>query len=200
MSVPRRLSASDRRAQLLDVAARAFAERGFHGVSMEQLADGAGVTKPVLYQHFASKRELYLATVREAIAEMESQVGMALEDSSDNRERVRDAIAAYFGFVQDRRFRLLLGAERADDQAGRDEVDQAMQRMAQVVGALIAEDAGLDPGEAQLLASGVRGLATAGARWWLEHSGKDRERAVDLLAQLAWRGLASFPGEEQPGA
>lgn len=190
-----RLSAEDRRAQLLDVAGRLFSEHGFHGLSMEQLADAAGVSKPVLYQHFPSKRDLYLALVRDAVAEMEEQVRKALVGTTDNRARVEGAIAAYFDFVEDRRFELLLGTAEVTDADVRAAVEGAMARVAETVGALIAEDAGLSPSGAGFLATAVRGLATEGARWWLEHPELDKTEAVQLLSRLAWRGLGSFPPE-----
>jgi len=190
-----RLSAAHRRAQLLDVAGHLFPEYGFHGLSMEQLADAAGVSKPVLYQHFPSKRDLYLALVHDAVAGMEEQVRTALEGTSDNRARVEGAIAAYFDFVEDRRFGLLLGAAELTDDDVRAAVEGAMSRVAGAVGALIAEDAALSPRSAAFLATALRGLATEGARWWLEHPEIDKREAVVLLSRLAWRGLGSFgPG------
>lgn len=189
-----RLSAQDRRMQLLEVAGTLFAQHGFHGLSMEQLADAAGVSKPVLYQHFPSKRDLYLALVHDAIAEMESQVRKALEGTRDNRARVEGAISAYFDFVEDRRFRLVFGAFDAADPDVRDAVDEANRRTASAVGRLIAEDAGLEPEAAGLLATALRGLATEAARWWMDHDDVELQKvqAVTLLSRLAWRGLGSF--------
>jgi AcrR family transcriptional regulator len=176
-----------------------FAEHGYHGLSMEQLADAAGVSKPVLYQHFPSKRELYLALVTDAVSEMESRVRRALDGTEDNRARVHGAIAAYFDFIEDRRFQLLFGAADLADEAVRRTVEDALTRVAEAVGALIAADAGLSPTAAHFLASAVRGLAMEGARWWVEHPEVDRDEAVRLLARLAWRGLGSFtPAEPGP--
>ena len=190
-----RLSAPERREQLLAVAGELFAEHGYHRLSMEQLADAAGVSKPVLYQHFSSKRDLYLALVRDALAEMEGQVRTALEGTSDNRARVDGAIGAYFEFIDEPAFRLIMTAELTDA-AVRSEVEGAMRRVAAVIGALIAEDAGLSGDAAQFLASAVRGLATEGARSWMERPGVDKREAVHLLSRLAWRGLGSFSPSE----
>jgi AcrR family transcriptional regulator len=187
-----RLSASERRAQLLDVAGSLFAEQGYHGASMEQLAEGAGVSKPVLYQHFTSKHDLYLAVVRDAVREMEEVVRRALEGTNDNRTRIHGAIAAYFDFVETRRFQLLFGAGELADASVRAEVEATEARIAEAVGTLIATDAGLSSTAAHYLASAVRGLAMEGARWWVEHPDVDREEAVRLLARLVWRGLGSF--------
>ena len=196
MPEPRiRLSAPQRRSQLLAVAGRLFAEQGFHGLSMEQLADAAGVSKPVLYQHFPSKRELYLALVNDATAELQAQVREALDGTTDNQARVEAAISAYFDFVEDQRFQLLFGTAEMNDADVRDAVDGAFSRIADVIGRLIADDAGLSPESANFLASGVRGFATEGARWWLEHRNGDtvdKAEAVRLLSRLVWRGLGAF--------
>src|SRR5687767_4760371 len=142
MQTPRtRLSAPQRRSQLLAVAGRLFAEQGFHGLSMEQLAEAAGVSKPVLYQHFPSKRELYLALVNDAADELQAQVGKALEGTTDNEARVEAAISAYFDFVEDQRFELLFTTAEMNDDAVRDAVDGAFGRIADVIGRLIADDA-----------------------------------------------------------
>jgi AcrR family transcriptional regulator len=191
-----RLSASQRRAQLVEVAGRLFAEHGYHSLSMEQLADAAGVSKPVFYQHFPSKRDLYLALLRDAVSELDAQVRKALEGTSSNRERVRGAISAYFDFVEDRNFRLLFDTAELKETDVRETVDGAFCEVTQVVAALIAEDAGLRPHAARFLASGLLGLAMDGARWWIGQDELGKEEAVQLLSQLAWRGLGSFDANE----
>ncbi len=189
-----RLTAEERRSQLLEVAGGLFADLGYHGLSMEHLADSAGVSKPVLYQHFPSKRELYLALVRETVEEMTTQVRKALEGTSDNRARVAGAIAAYVDFVEDRRFPLLYGpGGPADDEEVRAVLASANAGVTEAVGGLIAEDAGLDRASALLLSSALRGLALDGAQWWGDHGDLDKTEAVRLLARLAWRGIGGFP-------
>lgn len=189
-----RLSAEERRTQLLGVAGGLFADLGYHGLSMEQLADAAGVSKPVLYQHFPSKRDLYLALVRETVAEMAAQVRKALEGTSDNSARVAGAIAAYVDFVEDRRFPLLYGpGGPADDDEVQTVLATANAELTDAVGSLIAEDAGLDRASALLLSSALRGLALVGAQEWREHEGLDKAEAVRLLSRLAWRGIGGFP-------
>lgn len=185
-----RLRASQRREQLLDVVAPLLAERGYHGVSMEELADAAGVTKPVLYQHFDSKQALYLAAVGEAAAELEAQVGEALAGTPDNRARVEGAIGAYVAFVGDPRSALLFGVG-PDDTSDR-VVSATMATVNHRIAELIASDAGLDEAAALLLSSALRGLATEGVRWSMEHPGLARTQVTQLLARLAWRGLGGF--------
>jgi AcrR family transcriptional regulator len=189
-----RLTAEERRTQLLEVAGGLFADLGYHGLSMEQLADAAGVSKPVLYQHFPSKRELYLALVRETIAEMHAQIRKALDGTTDNKARVSGAIAAYVDFVEDRRFPLLFGpGGPADDEEVRTVIAEAQADLTGTVADLIAEDAGLERGAALVLSSALRGLAIDGARWWREQGRVDKGEAVRLLSRLAWRGIGGFP-------
>lgn len=190
-----RLSAVARRAQLVEIAGALFAERGYHSLSMEQLAEAAGVTKPVLYQHFPSKRDLYLALLRDAVAELDAQVRKALEGTTSNRERVRGAVSAYFDFVEDRKFRLLFGTAELGKEDVRETIEGALSGITQVVAQLIATDAGLESHAAEFLASGMLGLALDGARWWVGQDRLDKEDAVRLLSQLAWRGLGSFDSE-----
>ena len=96
-----RLSRSARRTQLLAAAKTVFVTQGYHSAAMDDIAVRAGVSKPVLYQHFPSKLELYLDLLRESGAEMVRLVRAALTASTDNHERVDNAVAAYFTFVAD---------------------------------------------------------------------------------------------------
>ena len=187
-----RLRASERRTQLLEVAGALFAQYGYHGLSMEALADAAGVSKPVLYQHFPSKRDLYLALVADAVDELEGQVRAALEGTTENKTRVAGAIGAYFDFVEDTRFRLVFTTAELGDETVRQAVDVAFRRVAEQIASLIAEDAGLDQDAALFLSAALRGLAAEGARDWLERSDMSKDEAVRLLSRLAWRGLGAF--------
>src|SRR5213083_2897231 len=114
----RRMRAPDRRAQLLEVARRVFGNSGFHSVSMETVAKEAGVTKPILYDHFPSKKELYLALIDADLAMLHDEVRKALLAPTGNRERIRASFQAYFDFVDEHAegFRLLMqetvGAEK----------------------------------------------------------------------------------------
>jgi len=189
---PTRLSAHQRRSQLLDVAGRLFAESGFHGLSMERLAEAAGVSKPVVYQHFSSKRRLYLTLLEDATTELDFRVNAALTGTSDNRARVEGAISAYFDFVEDRRFRLLFATAERNDPEVREIVERTMTGVASAVGRLIAADAGLSEASANFLAAGVSALALEGASWWLQHDDFDKDEAARLLSRLVWRGLGAF--------
>ena len=117
--MPPRLSAPARREQLLEVALEIFARQGFHGTSMNDVADVAGVTKPVLYQHFDSKRELYLALLEDVGNQLITRIAKATSEAPDGKAQTEAGIKAYFRWVHDDRdqFRLLFGsgARRDDD-------------------------------------------------------------------------------------
>src|SRR2546423_7434448 len=94
-----RLPAARRRRQLLDVALEVFAANGFHRTSMEEVADHAGVTKPVLYQHFTSKRELYLELLDDVGGQLMVEIAKAVAAAAGPRQQVGAGFAAYFRFV-----------------------------------------------------------------------------------------------------
>ena len=94
-----RLSATARREQLLDVALEVFAHTGYHDTSMNDVAEAAGVTKPVLYQHFESKRDLYLALLDEVGAEMIRAITEATASAPDGKRKTELGFAAYFRWV-----------------------------------------------------------------------------------------------------
>ncbi|NNG18850.1 TetR/AcrR family transcriptional regulator [Naumannella sp. ID2617S] len=192
-----RLPRDQRRLQLLDVASTVFADKGYHNAAMDDIADAAGVSKPVLYQHFASKLDLYLALVDRACVELVGRVSSALRSTEDNKERVNGAVSALYHFVSDsgRSFRFVFES----DLTGEAQVEQrlwlAHQEMAREIGAVIAGDTGLDDQQARLLGSSLVGMAQVSARHWATESSQqlDVQQAADLVASLAWRGIRTFP-------
>ncbi len=191
-----RLPRSARRAQLLEAAQAAFVESGYHAAAMDDIADRAGVSKPVLYQHFPGKLELYLALLDKHSEALEQLVRDALASTQDNKERVYAAISAYFDFVSrdGAAFRLIFESDLTNESAVRNRLDAVGLVCAEAVAEVIAEDTGLSRAESMLLASGLGGLAPVVARSWL-HSDRSvpRDQAVQLLTSLAWRGIAGFP-------
>jgi AcrR family transcriptional regulator len=191
----RRLTAGARRAQLLEVAREVFASDGYHGAAMEQIAVRAGVTKPVLYQHFESKKELYLALLEEDIARLLEDIGRAIEGAKSNRERIERATGAYFGYIDSNEgsFRLLFRETMGAEDEFRRAIERFRDELARRIAAVIQAEAGLPGGEAELLARGVMGIAESAAQWWLDHRSVAAERVVRDLSELAWRGLAGLP-------
>src|SRR6201998_1697242 len=95
-----RLPRDERRGQLLIAASEIFVDRGYHAAGMDEIAERAGVSKPVLYQHFSSKLELYLAVLERHVENLVSGVRQALRATTDNRQRLRSAVQAFFDFIE----------------------------------------------------------------------------------------------------
>jgi AcrR family transcriptional regulator len=191
-----RLPRTARRAQLLDAALQIFVAQGYHAALMDDIAEHAGVSKPVLYQHFPSKLDLYLALLDAHVADLVQRVRAALDGTTDNRERVRASIATYFDFVDSEgaAYRLVFESDLRNEPAVRERVERALDSCVDAIAATIAKDTGVEPDEARLLSVGLAGLAEVTARWWLASGGAvPKERAVELLVGLAWRGLSRGP-------
>jgi len=196
-----RLSRPARRLQLMSAAKSAFVTQGYHAAAMDDIADRAGVSKPVLYQHFPSKLELYLALLNESADEMVRLVRVALSATTDNHERVDNAVAAYFTFVADngQAYRLIFES----DLRGQLEVERIVERATDdcisAITDTITADTGVDVERARLLASGMVGLSQVSARYWLQQSPHvSRPEAIELLSTLMWRGISRFPRQDQP--
>lgn len=186
-----RLPAARRRKQLLDVALRVFAERGFHPTSMNDLADAAGVTKPVLYQHFGSKRELYLELLEDVGTQLRESIGKATSEAATPREQVQRGFAAYFRFVADREaaFQILFGGGSRRDEEFAAHVHRVEEMVADAIAALI-DVPGLGSDDRRLLAHGIVGLAEGTSRLWLRDGlVGDPEALAARVADLAWAGL-----------
>ncbi|MER5300910.1 MULTISPECIES: TetR/AcrR family transcriptional regulator [Streptomyces] len=191
-----RLPRRARRNQLLGAAQEVFVAQGYHAAAMDDIAERAGVSKPVLYQHFPGKLDLYLALLDQHCENLLQAVRAALASTSDNKLRVAATMDAYFGYVEDDggAFRLVFESDLTNEPAVRERVDKVTLECADAICEVIAEDTGLSKAESMLLASGLGGLAQVVARYWLHSDGGvPREKAVQLLTSLAWRGIAGFP-------
>ncbi|MEM7141079.1 MAG: TetR/AcrR family transcriptional regulator [Actinomycetota bacterium] len=186
-----RLPAAERRVQLLDAALSVFAAEGFQTATMEAVATEAGVTKPVLYQHFSSKRELFLELLRSVGAGLTEAVGEATGAADSGRDMVVDGFAAYFHFVADHpdEFRLLFGeGVRTDHEFARALADvEAL--LADFIAALIDIDE-LTGRERLMFAHGILGLAESTGRHWIASGAEgDVDELAGRVADLAWLGL-----------
>jgi len=197
----RRLTAEQRRQQLYTVALELFAQRGYRATTMDDIAEAAGVTKPLLYQHFSSKRALYLELVDSIARELLSAIRDAVMRADGPRQQVELGFAAYFRLVVSREaeFRLLYGRDHADDQELGRALRTVEDAIAEAIDPLI--DAGLEPDHRRLLAYGIVGMAEGASRRFMEQrpEGKSDAAVVDeeaqrlagRMADLAWAGLRS---------
>ena len=185
-----RLPALERRRQLLEVALEVFSGRGYHETTMDDIAAGAGVTKPVLYQHFSSKRALYLYLVADVGERMASAIAQKTSKARSPHDQVNAGLRAYFDFIDDNRAAFLLlfeGADRSDADVAT-AVNRIEDSMAEMVAPLIA--AGITVDQQRALAYGLVGAAEAAGRAWA--TGKldfDISRLSSEISELAWSGL-----------
>ena len=190
MGTPR-LPAAARRRQLLDTALAVFAERGFHSTAMNDIADAAGVTKPVLYQHFRSKRELYREVLEDVGGRIEETIAKAAAGAPGPREQVEAGFAAYFRFVAGEQdaFQVLFGGDTRRDPEFTRQAAETEASIATSIAALIDIE-GIDPAHQALLAHGLVGLAEGTSRRWLaDGCREDPEALAAQVAELAWAGL-----------
>ncbi len=192
-----RLSSDERRDVLLDAAARVFAAHGYHAASIEQIAQAAGITKPVIYHHFASKQKLHTA-VFEHYAQQLLTVAAGHGLTGTPRERFHDLVSGMFGFAHANPhiWQLLLGDSTDPETA---QLQQQLRAAGTRASAerLLAEPTFKPHSNlsrrknaeiiAQLTRTAVDGLVT----WSLEHPNTPRATLIDTTVDLLWTGLAS---------
>ncbi len=195
-----RLPRPARRAQLLEAAQAAFVESGYHAAAMDDIAERAGVSKPVLYQHFPGKLDLYLALLDHHRAEIEAAVRTALSMTTDNKQRVLDCVAVYFEFVsrEGAPFRLLFESDLTNDPAVSERIEGVALTCGEALAEVIAADTDMSNEDAHMLGMALTGMAQVSARYWLSRGAQiPRAEAARIVGQLAWRGIGGFPKSEQ---
>lgn len=185
-----RLPAPARREQILDVSVQVFAHRGFHSTSMNDVAEAAGVTKPVLYQHFDSKHDLYMALLEEAGTRLRNAVRKGVAGSTSGKEQTERGFKAYFRWVADDHdaFLLLFGSRANRDEESTVAIRRITAEAAQAIAPLIAAD--IEGEHQETLAHGLVGLAEGVSRHLVEKGERfDPEVLGQQIADLAWAGL-----------
>ena len=180
-----------RERQLVELAEQMFAERGYAGTSMEELARRAGVTKPVVYELFESKDGLFRACVDRAIAGMAASVVEAFRSETEPEARLRAGGLAFLRFARDNRvaWDLMAMQGRFADQA------QSVRRsQAQLIRGLMTEvaPAGTDPRELEAVAYAVNSAYEGAAHWMWEHPDAPVEQVADWIVALLLPGLSRF--------
>jgi AcrR family transcriptional regulator len=190
-----RMTGKERREQLLDVGRQLFAERGFDGTSVEEIAARAGVSKPVVYEHFGGKEGLYAVVVDREVGQLLDTVTNAL--TGDNpRLLLEQAALAMLTYVDDQAdgFRILVrespvGLEKGggfatiiSDIAGQVEYILARQFKAR----------GYDTKLAPLYSQALVGMVALTGQWWLDNRKPKRDEVAAHLVNLAWNGLSQL--------
>lgn len=191
-----RLPRSARRKQLREAAQEVFIAQGYHAAAMDDIAERAGVSKPVLYQHFPGKLDLYLALLDKHCDDIIEKMRAAMSASSDNKQRVAGAMSAYFDFVdqESEAFRLVFESDLRNEPAVRARFARVERGCFEAITETIMADTGLGRERAELLAAGLCGAAEIAARYWITSGRKvPKPEAEALLTALSWRGISSFP-------
>ncbi len=195
-----RMPRRERRAQLLESALGVFVASGYHAAAMDDIAERAGVSKPVLYQHFPGKMDLYLALLDIACDQVIDNCRAALASTPDNKQRVAATIDAFYDYVADDNgaFRLVFESDLTNEAAVRQLVDRVTTECAAMIAEVIRDDTGLPDESSRLLAVSLVGMAQVSARFWLnDTAGIDRADATALIAGLAWRGIRGYPKTDE---
>jgi AcrR family transcriptional regulator len=192
-----RLPRLARRAQLLEAAQEVFVANGYHAAAMDDIADRAGVSKPVLYQHFPGKLDLYLALLDTSCDAIVEATRAALRSTEDNKLRVAATMHAFYEYVANAQgaFRLVFESDLTNEPAVRERVDRVTHECAELCSEVISADAGLSKEQSMVLAVSLVGMAQVSARYWLalDQPTLDQQQAADLVAGLAWRGIRGYP-------
>ena len=203
----RRLTADERREAILQAALDVFARRGYHAASIDEIAQAAGISKALIYEHFPSKRELHVSLLEAEVRVVFQRLVESAATGEPGEVRLRQGVDAFLGWVEERgdAFRMLFRDAVEPEVAG---VVGRLQRQATTaIAELIAREPlgprTRDPARdqtiemlAQLLSGAVQSLAI----WWQENRDIPRDRLVDVIMDFCWKGLERLRDEERAEA
>ncbi len=190
-----RLSASARRAQLIDVGRIVFAKRGYEGASVEEIADRAKVSRPIIYEHFGGKEGLYAVVVDREMDYVVRRISDAIATGSP-RERIESATLAFLTYVKDHPDGFAILTHDRPVAAAGTGMSSLLNDVAERVGGVFAASfklAGYDPRAAPIYAHALIGMVTFVGQWWTTARRPAVEEVANHIAALAWMGLRHLP-------
>jgi AcrR family transcriptional regulator len=193
----KRLSAEDRRAAILDAALEVFSRRGYNGASIDEIANAAGISKALIYEHFPSKKDLHVSLLERHTQDIFMRLAQTADTKDPGEVRLRNGVNAFFEWAETHReaFRLLFRDTFEPEVAA--VLDRLQNQATGAIAALMASEPALQAGGddaelalsieamAQQLSGGVQSLAI----WWQSHPDIEREWLVDRVMDYAWVGL-----------
>ena len=190
----RRISGDERRESILQLTSRAFAERGYDGVRTAELAESAGVSEALIYQHFRTKAELYRAAVDRSADIFEQRMSTAVPANAPVEERLRSGIDTFLAFVSEPGNAWTVLTLTVSDPELADYQRTLRRRATGALADLLALDpraaaSGLDRAALEQLAEVIVGGAEALATWWAQHPEAERSELVSLLMSFVWSGF-----------
>jgi AcrR family transcriptional regulator len=191
------MSAADRREAILDAALEEFSVNGFHETSLEGVADRAGISKALIYEHFRSKRDLHEALLGRYVHELLERTITAIATAAPPEERLRAGADAFLSFVEEHREPWRLMVRNPNDSGVEASVGRQQREIAHAIAALMQADATPemeeepDHGrfEIEMLAQQLTGAWRGVGIWWDDHREVPRERLLETLMDFAWLGL-----------
>jgi AcrR family transcriptional regulator len=190
------MSAADRREAILEAALDAFAGAGYHETSLDAVADRAGISKALIYEHFASKRELHRALLERYVHELLARVIDATAAAEPGEARLRSGLEAFLEFVEERRDAWRFVFRNVSDPEIAEAVNRLREEVAVTLAGLMAADAPPEwtanpelSRETEMIAQELTGAVQALANWWDEHRDVPRERISQSIMDFAWIGL-----------
>jgi len=200
MSSRKKLTAAARRAQLIEVGRKAFARKGYQATSVEEIADRAKVSKPIVYGHFGGKEGLYAVIVDREVEHVVAMISEAISAGSP-RERLEKAALSFLTYVKEDPDGFALLTHDAPITATRGNLSSLLNDVAERVGRVFAvafKEAGYDAKAAPIYAHALVGMVTFVGQWWTEARKPSVEKVAAHLAALAWMGLRHLPKQPDP--
>jgi AcrR family transcriptional regulator len=192
---PQRLTAAARRAQLIEVGRSVFAKRGYEATSVEEIAERARVSKPIVYEHFGGKEGLYAVVVDREMEHVVTSIAESIS-SGTPRERIERAALAFLTYVKEQPDGFAVLSRDAPVGSGRGGMSGLLNDVAERVGDVFAaafKQAGYDPKVAPVYAHALVGMVTFVGQWWTETRKLPVEKVASHIAALAWMGLRHLP-------
>lgn len=191
--VRQRMTGKERREQLISIGRQVFAERGFEGASVEEIAARAAVSKPVVYEHFGGKEGLYAVVVDREMLRLEQIITQALSQGR-SRVRIEQAVIALLTYVEEETDGFLILVRDlvpGQDQSYATLLNTAVGQVSHILGRSF-ENQGLDPEVAILYGQALVGMVSMTAQWWLDERQPAKEVVAAHIVNLCWNGLAGM--------
>jgi AcrR family transcriptional regulator len=196
----RRLTLEERRAEILDAALEVFSERGYHAASIDEIAHAAGISKPLVHEHFESKRELHLSLIDFYAQRLFERIATAAAPGPPAPVRLEAGLDAFLKFAEDDRGAWRILFREAVDTEAATVLDRMVAQITGLVATLIAEDPSAVALEeepdfeltVEVIAQLVVGATQGAANWWEDHRHVPRAQLVQIAMDFSWRGLSGL--------
>lgn len=191
MTSRKRMPRAQRRSQLLSVSTEVFARQGYHATSMDNIALEAGVSKPILYQHFESKHELFTTIMDSAIEELAERLTTTLDTVDSREDRVHQTFYGYFEFVKENRSAFIVMSRTSSELAdARTRWNRAVDTYVQIISESIRGRNNLGEVQAYVMGRAIAGMAEQASQVCIDYDEVDIEEVARLTAKMAFEGLA----------